>query len=333
MKVLNGNIYFDTEDIELIKLEPEYVKKRYFAVTKALVPAPFNIVYKKAAKWIKISLRHFYRIVKRFKEEGISGLRYKSRRPKTIPNQTPKEIEEQVIAIRKASGFGQNDISVLMKESYRRDGIIKKFWPSTIYNILVRSGEIVREKQIQNQWKHFEWGHPNRLIQTDLTKFNGVNILTMEDDHARKGWALALKNGKDKTVIAGMKKLIQFKYDNLLTDNGSQFSRKNAEMRKYCRECINEKHIWSSIHHPQTLGKLSAYQKGLKRFLRHKLGRSRDIKKINYWISVYNHWYNNAKLHSVINTYPEMRYSGKRDEMWYEKLVKALKLENVLTLN
>ena len=197
MILFNGNIYLDKEDIEIIKLEPEYVKKRYFAVAKALAGAPFSIVYKNAAKLIDICLRHFYRIVKRFREERIPGLRYKSKRPKNIPNQTPKYIEDQVIAVRDASGFGPNDVAVLMNESYRLNGHKKKFWPSTIYNILVRYGEIEREKLIQSKWKFFEWGHPNRLIQADLTKLNGVNILTMEDDHSRKGWALALRNGKD----------------------------------------------------------------------------------------------------------------------------------------
>ena len=55
----------------------------------------------------------------------------------------------------------------------------------------------------------------------------------MEDDHSRKGWAIALRNQKDNTVIRGMKTLIKMKYDNLLTDNGTQFSRLNSEMKKY----------------------------------------------------------------------------------------------------
>ena len=332
MIVYDGNIYLDKEHIELLKTEPEYVKKRYFALAKALVPEPFKIGYKKATALIDVCLRHFYRIVKRFREEGIPGLQLKSTRPKSSPNQTPKAEEDQIASVRKKTGFGPNDVAALVNESNRREGRNKKVWPSTVYNILVREGEIERERRIQNEWKHFEWGHPNRLIQADLTKFNGVNILTMEDDHGRKGWALALKNAQDKTVVAGMKKLVRIKYDNLLTDNGSQFNRKNAVMRKYCEEWLNEKHIWSSVHHPQTLGKLSAYQKGLKRFLRHMLGRSRDQRKINHWIKVYNHWYNNGRFHSVIGTYPEVRYSGKRDDAWYDNLVKALKLENVLIL-
>jgi hypothetical protein len=154
----------------------------------------------------------------------------------------------------------------------------------------------------------------------------------MEDDHSRRGWATSLKDKKDKTVVEGMKELVKVRYDNLLTDNGCQFSRKNTEIRRYCEDYINEKHIWTSLHHPQTLGKLSAYQKGLKLFLKHRLGSSRNRTEINRWIKIYNAWYNNGKYHSAIDTYPEEKYSGQRDDKWYERLVKALKLEDILTI-
>jgi transposase InsO family protein len=143
---------------------------------------------------------------------------------------------------------------------------------------------------------------------------------------------MAIPDATTITVIDAMKTLIRRRYDNLLTDNGSQFSRANAEMRKYCDEWLNEKQIWSSIHHPQTLGKLSVFQKGLKRFLRHRIGKKRNISEINHWIDVYDHWYNNGCYHSSIKTYPETRYSGDRQENWYEKLITALKLDNVLTM-
>jgi hypothetical protein len=103
-------------------------------------------------------------------------------------------------------------------------------------------------------------------------------------------------------------------------------------MREYCEECINEKHIWSSIHHPQTLGKLSSYQKGLKRFLRHKLGPSQDRAEIDRWIIIYNDWYNNGRYHSSIGTVPEVRYSGRSDDNWFVRFVKVFKLEKVLTI-
>lgn len=332
MYVFKGNIYLEKEHVEIINNEPDYIKERYFAIAKAIISPPFKIGYKAAATLIGICIRHFYRILKRFREEGISGLRKRSTRPKTSPNQTPREIEEKVVEVRKASGFGPRHVATLVNESFHREGRDKKLWASTTYNILVRSGEIENERRIQNEWKRFEWGHPNRLIQADLTKFNGVHILTMEDDHSRRGWAMVLKDAKDDTVIEGMIKLIPFVYDNLLTDNGAQFSRRNSAIRRYCEQYVREKHIWTSSHHPQTMGKLSSYQKGLKMFLRHRLGGSRNKREINHWIDVYNHWYNNGRYHSAIDTYPEERYSGKRDDTWYERLVKALKLENVLTI-
>jgi transposase InsO family protein len=242
------------------------------------------------------------------------------------------KIEDLIVTLRKKSGFGPKDISVLINESMKRQKKRFHLWPSTAYNVLVRTGEIERERRIQKNYRSFEWGHPNRLIQTDLTKFNGIPILTMEDDHSRKGWALALRNQKDKSVIRGMKKLIPQKYDNLLTDNGSQFSRRNSEMRKYCDEFLNEKHIWTSVHHPQTMGKLSAFQKAMKRFLKYHLHDSRDVKEINHWISIFVGWYNNAKYHSSISCFPEERYSGKRADDWYESIVKDLKLDELLTV-
>lgn len=332
MIVSRGEIYFQREHIKMVKELPKYARIRYFAIVRTLAGKPFRITRIEAANMIKKSLRQLYRIINRFQQEGITGLIHRSKRPKTSPNKTNEEDEKVILQVREASGFGPDGVVSLIEESNKRKGISKKIHSSTVYNILVRGKEIEKEKRIQNEWKFFEWGHPNRLIQTDLTKFNGVPILTMEDDHSRKGWAVAIPDQRAVTVVEGMKKLINVRYDNLLTDNGSQFSRKNPIMRKYCDEYLNEKHIWTSVHHPQTMGKLSAYQKGLKRFLRHQLGRSRDRSKINYWISVYNGWYNNGKYHSSIDTVPEDRYSGQIDDAWYVKLVKALKLESVLTI-
>lgn len=332
MFVWHGEVYIDKAHIDLLKNEARYVKKRYRRVVRSLTNKPFKISRKEAALMIGRSLRQLYRILRRFKEEGISGLRFRSKRPKNSPNKIPKHIEEKIVAVRKACGFGPKRIANIINESNRRDGKSERIYHSLAYNVLVRNGEIERERRLQKKWKFFEWGHPNHLIQADLAKFNGVNILTMEDDYSRKDWSLAIKNGNDETVITGMKQLITEEFDNLLTDNGSQFSRKNSAIRNYCEEFVRGKHIWTSIHHPQTMGKLSAYQKGLKRFLRHKLGDSRDLCEINRWIQVYDHWYNNGRYHSSIQAYPELRYVGKQDECWYDQLVKALKLEDVLTI-
>jgi transposase InsO family protein len=329
--IRKGDFYLEKNHVQLLKEEPKYVKERYHAIAATLSPVS-GLKRRTAAQGIGLSKRQFQRIVKRFQKEGIPGLRYKSRRPLNSPDKTPKWLEDIVVKVREETGFGPVPISSIVNISLENKGRIERINPRTITRILVRRDIIESERRIKKEWKRFEWGHPNRLIQVDLTPFNGIPILTMEDDHSRKGWAIRLVNQKDKTVVRGMKRLVKFRYDNLLTDNGSQFSRKNRVMREYCEKYINEKHIWTSIHHPQTLGKLSAFQKSLKRFLYHKLGPSRDIHRIDYYIDVYVHWYNNGKYHSAINTYPEERYSGYRDMEWYNRLVKNLKLEEILDI-
>jgi len=331
MYIYHGEPYLKKNHIQLLRNEQVYVKQRYHAIVRAVL-SNNNKIREKEAQDLGISMRHLRRLIKRYQDEGVPGLRYKSTRPNRNPNQTPTWLEDLVVKVRKETGFGSEYVSEIVNISLENQGKTERVLPRTVSRILVRRGVIESEKRAKKEWKRFEWGHPNHLIQTDLTKFNGIPLLTLEDDYSRRGWALRLTNQKDTPVVRGMKKLIKIRYDNLLTDNGSQFSRKNKVIREYCQDHINEKHIWTSIHHPQTMGKLSAFQKGLKRFLHHKLGASRDIHEIDYYINVYVHWYNNGKYHSVIDTYPEERYSGQRDVEWYNHLVTSLKLDEILIM-
>ncbi|HID24880.1 MAG TPA: transposase [Thermoplasmata archaeon] len=331
MYIFKGELYLQKEHIHLLQHESEYVKQRYHAIARAVL-SNNNTIREKEAQNLGITLRHLRRLIKRYQDEGISGLNNRSTRPHNSPNKTSKQLEDLVVQVREKTGFGPFHIAQLINISHENQGKQERVNPRTVSRILVRRGIIESEKRVRQEWKRFEWGHPNRLIQTDLTTFNGIPLLTMEDDYSRRGWALRLVNQKDTTVVRGMKKLLKIRYDNLLTDNGSQFSRKNKVIREYCQDHINEKHIWTSIHHPQTMGKLSAFQKGLKRFLFHALHDSRDIHQIDHHIQVYVHWYNNGKYHSTIATYPEERYSGQRDLEWYDHLVTSLKLEELLVI-
>lgn len=307
------------------------MKQRYHAIANATF-SKSNIIREKMAQDLGVGMRQLNRLLKRYHEEGIPGLRNRSRRPHRTPNHTDLGLEELVIKVREKTGFGSFHLSLIINISLENQGRSERLHPRTISRILVRRGVIESEKRAKTEWKRFEWGHPNHLIQSDLTMFNGIPLLTMEDDYSRRGWAIRLNDQRDTTVIKGMKTLLKIRYDNLLTDNGTQFTRKNQTIRKYCEDNINEKHIWTSVHHPQTMGKLSAFQKGLKRFLHHNLGASRTKEDIDRLITVYIHWYNNGKYHSAISTYPEERYSGQRDADWYNHLVRSLKLEETLAL-
>jgi len=74
-------------------------------------------------------------------------------------------------------------------------------------------------------------------------------------------------------------------------------------------------------------------QKGLKRFLKHRLGRSTNMRDIDENISAYMDFYNNATTVSTTRSVPAERYHGFIDEGWYTRLVKMLKLESVLPID
>lgn len=326
-------MYLSDEDIQLLRNEPPYVRKRYRAVSRTLAPDLVRITREEAARLIGLSKRQLQRIVKRFKEEGIPGLRFRSKRPHTIPkNKTPSDIERRVIEARNATGFGSEQLAAIVNEGLTLEDRRGPITDTTCYNILARNDLVEAERRVMKRYKTFEWGHPDELIQCDLTEFNGIPILTMLDDHSREGWAGRIDVPTDDMVVEGMTLLHPHTFENLLTDNGKQFARMNSTMRKYCERYVTGKHIWSTIHHPQTMGKLSAYQKGLKRFLIHRLGMSIDREAIDECIRIYVDWHNNGLKVRTTDCYPEERYSGKRDPRWYERLVKALKLEWILPI-
>jgi len=99
---MRGEVYLVEAHVELLRGEDESVKKRYRAVARTLSGA-FGVTRARAAEMIGRSKRQLQRIVRRFKEEGVPGLRFKSRRPKHMPNKTPSYIEERVVELRKAT--------------------------------------------------------------------------------------------------------------------------------------------------------------------------------------------------------------------------------------
>ena len=328
--IAQGKVYLDESHVPLLRYEPEYVKKRYYAVARTLLP--FGVTRGRAAEMIHRSKRQLQRIVRRFREEGIQGLRFRSKRPHTTPeNKTPPDIEQRVVEVRKATGFGSVQLAAIVNEGL----VIEsrgRITDTTCYNILSRNGLVDAERRARKRYKSFEWGHPDELVQSDLTTFNGLPILTMIDDHSREAWTGRIGDPTDDMVVEGMTDLHPKVYENLLTDNGSQFCRMNSTMRRYCEARITGKHIWSTVHHPQTLGKLSVYQKGLKAFLIHRLGRSTDTEAIDECVRVYVDWHNNGLRVRTIECSPEERYSGRRNPSWYERLVKALNLDSMLPL-
>lgn len=99
MYIYHGEPYLKKKHIQLLHNEPAYVKQRYHAMARAVL-SKNNKIREKAAQELDISMRHFRRLIKRYQDEGISGLKNKSTRPHNSPNKTPKQLEDLVVKVR-----------------------------------------------------------------------------------------------------------------------------------------------------------------------------------------------------------------------------------------
>ena len=111
MIIVQGEVYLEEWHIAILRNEPEIVRKRYQAIARTLANNIIRISRQEAADMINRSKRQLQRIVKRFRVEGIVGLRFKSKKPHNITNRTSYVIENKIVAVRKATGFGPEQLA------------------------------------------------------------------------------------------------------------------------------------------------------------------------------------------------------------------------------
>jgi hypothetical protein len=83
----DGELYFQKNHVHLLKEEPEYIKEQYHAIANVSFYKS-NILREKMTHNLVLSRCHFNRLLKRYLDEGITGLRKKSTRPHQYPNHT-----------------------------------------------------------------------------------------------------------------------------------------------------------------------------------------------------------------------------------------------------
>ena len=187
--LVHSRLYARSADEDILKKEADYVQIRYYTIIKTMLVASFRWTRQQAADFLHISKRHMQRLVRAFRLFGIPGLRFKSKVPKTMPNKSPEHIDEAVIEMKMLTGFGKTSISTLVNEQRRLESCDQKVASSLVHRILLRNNLQKPPPPKQTAFMQFDWKRPNNLLQSDLTQFNGIPILAMEDDHTRFAWS------------------------------------------------------------------------------------------------------------------------------------------------
>ncbi len=206
----------------------------------------------KATCSYEVTIRTLKRWSKKL-EEGNWDLRDQSRRPNNIRCKITPKIEERVIKLRKKTGWGERKIAESVELGH-----------STVNRILNKHNlcKPTKIKGRRIKWVRWQRENPNSLWQIDHSdqKVEDKWLLSVLDDCSRYSLALIPLNRVTTSVVTKILDELIARYGKpreILTDNGGAYglSSKNSKFDRWCRR-RGVKHIRTSIHSPQTIGKV-----------------------------------------------------------------------------
>jgi len=276
-------------------------------LSKAAAARRFNTTPKTVAKWVE-----------RFEAEGVEGLRDRSSRPLSSPNQTAPATAAAVEALRLQRHTG--------KQIAAEVGVSA----ATVSRILKRLG--------LNRWsalepaqpvRRYERAAPGEIIHIDikkLGKFNRVGhritgdrngqsntrgvgweyVHLAIDDHSRLAYSEILPDEKRRSCLRFLFNALRFfrslgvKVERVMTDNGSSFrSRRYAKALRRLRI----KHLRTRPYTPRTNGKAERFvQTSLREWAYARAYNTSDERAVE--LPVWLHRYNCHRPHGSLQSKP-----------------------------
>ncbi|MCP3469943.1 IS481 family transposase [Bradyrhizobium sp. CCGUVB1N3] len=254
----------------------------------------FNTTPKTVAKWIR-----------RFRGEGVEGLRDRSSRPHSSPSQTPPATCAAVEALRRQRHTGKQ-IAAKVKVS-----------PATVSRILRRLGlSRIRDLEPVEPVRRYERGRPGELIHIDIKKLGrfvrpghritgdrqkgesrgaGHEFVHVAiDDTSRLAFTQIRRDQRKESAIAFLTDAVAsyrslgMKVTGIMTDNGSCYRAK--AFRRACGK-LGLKHIFTRPYRPQTNGKAERFiQTALREWAYARAYDTSDqrAKDLPIWLHHYN---------------------------------------------
>jgi transposase len=238
--------------------------------------------YRETAEFFEVNFKTVIKWVKRYKEEGLEGLKDRRRAPKVVHNKTKKEVEDLVVALRQQSRFGARRL----KEEFNLPVSV-----GAIYRIIKQNGLVRKQRkkwetkrdlrEIKKRLKPFEKIQVDIKYIDDIPEFysfyKALNLpryqITARD--VRSG-ALYFFYTKEKSVAAtimAMKILLThlfnygIKAENIIiqTDNGAEFSgikiHHDRGFRAYLKKEIGVNHMYIPPRYPNANADVEASHK------------------------------------------------------------------------
>jgi transposase InsO family protein len=232
-------------------------------LSKAEAARRYNTTWKTIDKWVK-----------RFRAEGVDGLRDRSSRPLSLPSQTSQATCTAIEALRRQRYIG--------KQIAAEVGVS----PATVSRVLRRLGlNRLSALEPSEPVRRYQREQPGELIHIDIKKLGKFNTIGHRitgdrrgqsnsrgvgweyvhiaiDDHSRIAFAKVMPSEKKRSALAFLKAALAYyeslgvKVERVMTDNGSCY--KSFAFRRACKR-LRLRHIRTKPYTPRTNGKAERF--------------------------------------------------------------------------
>jgi transposase InsO family protein len=265
-------------------------------LSKAAAAGQFNITPKTVAKWVK-----------RFRAEGVDGLRDRSSRPLSLPSQTAPATAAAIEALRRQRHTA--------KQIAAEVGVSA----ATVSRILRRLGlNRLSALEPAEPIRRYEREKPGELIHIDIKKLGRIGsvghritgrqtglvnrhlgigwefVHVCIDDASRIAFSQVMKDEKKESAVAFLKAAVAYyaslgvRTERVMTDNGSCYRSK-----AFARTCkmLGLKHIRTKPYTPKTNGKAERFiQTSLREWAYGRAYNTSDERTVELprWLHRYN---------------------------------------------
>lgn len=257
----------------------------------------------------KISRRMVYKLVARFKKEGVVS--YVAKKVGRPSRQINSLFVDKVVAIRKADDYGSEKIHFVL----RKQGFSVS--QRQIQKILDLKGltDPCEKRRGQRSYVRYQWPISNYMWHCDWSELKDKQYCAFIDDRSRKIMAAGEFNNatKENTSFIFYQAMLtnQVSPVVVLSDKGSQFfankrnkkgERALSEFEKELKEIGIE--LWTSRrNHPQTNGKMEKWFDTMKK---------RKKKHPEETLQDFIKWYNEHRIHHALDyKTPQETYQEK----------------------
>ena len=254
----------------------------------------------------RVSRRWVQKITARYEAEGEAAFEPRSRRPRSNPRRVSRELEDQIVALRKTlaeEGLDAGAATIAVHLT-RLNGSAPAV--STIWRVLTRRGFVTAQprKRPKASYTRFQADQPNERWQLDITHWQlasgaPAEILNIIDDHSRLLTASAARltfRAADVVTVFRQAASQHGLPASMLSDNGAVFTGKPRGHGRVALEIelaalhISFRH--SRAYHPQTCGKVERFHQTLKKWLARQ-PPARTLAglqaQLDWFTSYYNH--------------------------------------------